>query len=325
MNTKHERAPRPGQSIARMLDEIEAHPLHGEEFRLLRKLPPLIPKIPEALQPGDRFIALVDTETSGLSLHTDKIIEIAILMLCVDAEGNVIGQLEPRSQLEDPGLPLPSNIIKLTEIADKELTGKRFDERTIVGLLARASVLVGHNAAYDAQRLEKRFPQLAGMRWACSCTELDWAAFGFEGRSQPFLLSQVGYFSTAHRAAADVTSLHALLQARYKDSGPTYLQRLLNAAERDSIRIEATGAPYVLKDALADRGYRWDADSKVWWIALEQDQAQREQHWLALNGVTQPTLHPQTAAERHRPPPPKVIKIRSWDEIYAIDDEEEPF
>lgn len=287
----HERSP----SRARTVEHQEAN----SACKVLDQVPEPYEIVPDAIPEGGRIIAICDVETTGLDFNHDKIIELAIMLVTVDAEGSIVGVMPPRSWLEDPGTALDPRIIAITGITDADVAGQRIDDRQALAMLARASLVVAHNAKFDSIFVERRLPAAAGKGWACSCSEIDWPMLGFDSRVQGYLLMQSGWFNTAHRAAADVWSLYWLLQQQRSEQ--TLLQRLLLASDQPTMRIDARYAPYRLKDDLKQRGYHWDSDNKVWWTEIAGGACKSEVAWLDQLGVQSPLLTPITARERHRP------------------------
>ena len=267
--------------------------------KVLHQVPEPYEIVPDAIPDGGRIIAICDVETTGLNTNHDQIIELAIMLVTVDGEGSIVGVMPPRSWLEDPGVLLNPRIIAITGLTDVDVAGQKIDDRQAMAMLARASLVIAHNAKFDVSFIERRLPAAAGKDWACSCTEIDWPMMGFDSRVQGYLLMQSGWFNTAHRAAADVWSLFWLLQQQHEEQ--TLFQRLLLVSDQPTMRIDARYAPYRLKDDLKQRGYRWDADSKVWWTEIAEGACEAEVAWLYQLGVQSPLLTAITAAERHRP------------------------
>ena len=185
------------------------------DYRVLRRVPKPFPSMPHmGPMPEGRCIAIVDTETSGLSAENDVIIELAIMLCFVDDGGELIGHLGPFSWLQDPGSELDPRISLITGLGAQHLKGQKINDTFARGLLDRADLIVAHNSRFDSKFIERRYPDLAGKAWACSCSEIDWLKLGFDGRSQSALLAHAGWFSDAHRAAADVWALFWLLRHR---------------------------------------------------------------------------------------------------------------
>jgi DNA polymerase-3 subunit epsilon len=300
------------------MSELLAEQLDKEpDYRVLRALPQPFAQMPgNGAPPDGRCIAIVDCETSSLEPANGSIIEIAIKLLFVDEKGQLLGHLPIFSQLQDPGAPLESEIVRLTGLRDEDLVGRRIDDGAVARPLDRADLIVAHNARFDREWIERRWPNLRDRDWACSCVEIDWPALDFEGRSQPFLLQQSGWFARAHRAADDVWSLFWLLMQSRHDpvaengdkANPgevperTHLQRLLSASDRATVRVEAVGANFGSKELLRARNYRWDADPlrKVWWREITPEDVEAEQLWFQRQGLPAPRLVPVTARDRHR-------------------------
>ena len=183
-----------------------------DNFRVLRAVPKPFSTMPQNGAPPDgRCIVIVDLETSGLDPERDAIIELALMMVFVDDDGHVFGHFGPLSWLEDPGVPLEPEISMITGLANHHLNGQSIPDDFVADMLDRADLLVAHNAPFEVSWLERRFPAIAGKRWACSMRDIPWLHLGLDGRAQTALLMQHGWFSSAHRAAADVWALFWLL------------------------------------------------------------------------------------------------------------------
>ena len=232
--------------------------------------------------PGERVAAVVDTETTGLDLSADTIIEVAIQRFTFDAGHHIIEIEQPQYWLEDPQRPLPESIARLTGITDPDLKGQRFDDDAIVAMIGGADIVIAHNAAFDRPFLDRRFPEIDSAPWACSLSQVDWRSLGFDGRALGHLLLQSGRFFDGHRAGNDTNALATLLGTSAGD-GRTILAHLLESCERGAVRIEATGAPFEAKDALKARRYRWNAVRRAWWREMDSAEATAERTWLDQN------------------------------------------
>ena len=296
LNTEH--LPPDAEALATEL-EIQ------EGYRVLRRVPKPHHSLPHmGAAPDGKCIAILDCETTGLDSENDVIIELAIQLVFVDHDGEVLGHSAPHSWLEDPERELAPRITMVTGLGAQHLRGHKIDDDFARGLLDRADLIVAHNAAFDAGFIERRYPDLAGKAWACSCDEMDWLKLGFEGRSQSALLAHVGWFSDAHRAATDVWALHWLLLHRQRGPGErgscTYLARLIEASEQPTVMVQAERAPFSKKELLRARGYRWNAPKKFWEIELAPDRVEHEQAWAYRHSLPAMTTRPITARERHR-------------------------
>ena len=261
------------------LASVEAEP----DYRVLRRV--RIDELSSVEVPSftDLRVVALDVETTGLDPTRDRIIELAARPFWANpATCEVIDVEPPCCWLEDPGQRLSPEIKELTGLTDADLVGQTIDERAAVGLLVSADFVVAHRAVFDRPFVERRLPAFAGRRWACSCTEVDWRAHGFNGRALGWLLSQIGLFQSdrSHRAGVDVEALIALLAHRLP-SGTTVLKELYETASRPTLRFRAVGAHFDVKDDLKARGYSWDSAERVWQREVAIERADDERAWLA--------------------------------------------
>lgn len=271
-------APAP-EEMARRLD---AHP----DYRVLRRLAPVLDHGPAPAAVSARRVLILDTETTGLSHAADKIIELALLLVQVDtATGRPFGPVQTFEDFEDPGMPIPAAARQVTGISDEMVRGQRLDEARVEALLTQADLVIAHNAGFDRPFMEARFAGFAAKPWACSFADIDWKAQGAESARLGALALDRGWFYDAHRALVDC---HALLQvlacacpAEAGEAAGTGLSRLFEAAARPAFRLRAVGSPFESKDRLKARGYRWDAEARVWFCRLgSEDALDAELAWL---------------------------------------------
>ncbi len=238
----------------------------------------------------------IDVETTGMDVAADVIIELAIRRFRFDELGRIVKIDRAWSWRENPGRALDDEIVRLTGLTDADLLGQEIDDDAAVRLLRSADIVIAHHAAFDRKFVERRLPDAAGQAWCCSCREIDWAAAGFDGRALGWLVAQAGWFYDGHRAESDVDAVLALLRHELTE-GRTVLADLMDSANCPSVRVEAVGADFHVKDALRLRGYRWNSEDRVWWKEVQAQRLMDEEFWLARN-VYAPECRPRALGPR---------------------------
>lgn len=275
-------------------------------YRLLRLLEPqdiYAEPSPEAVI---RVGALVDVETTGLNrANGDSIIELGVVLFEYAAvSGTVLRVVEERSWFEDPGQPIPAEITKLTGITDEMVAGQSIPVEEAEALLARAHLVIAHNAAFDRGFVEALLPVAAKKPWACSYKEVSWSGEGFAGGKLEYLLQGMGFFTTGHHRAGEDCRILLHVLAQELRSGRTGLQMLLEAARRRTLRVYAVGSAFADKDKLKAAGYAWsdgtDGRQKAWWIEIAEElETETIQKLAELSPTASPKLVHLTAIERY--------------------------
>ncbi len=224
----------------------------------------------------------VDVETTGLDPKAGRVIELAVRRFRYDADGVVTDIDRAYEWREDPGEPLHPDISALTGLADADLAGREIDTDDATRLLRSASFVVAHNSSFDRAWVENRLPDAAGLPWVCSMRQVEWRSRGFDGRVLGYLLVQNGFYHCGHRASSDVDALIEMLRHRDGD-GRTALAEMIQRGSKPSWLVRATGAHFDVKDLLRARGFRWDADHKVWAMEVADEELVPTQFWLAAN------------------------------------------
>jgi DNA polymerase-3 subunit epsilon len=260
-----------------MARSLEVHP----DYRVFRRLKPRLHWGGSAANPVTRIVIL-DTETTGLDHSKDKIIELALLQVDVDVvTGLPVGEIQVYDGLEDPGMPIPKEVIAITGLTDADVQGHRLDEQRVAQLMEGVDLVIAHNAGFDRPFCESRLALFAPLRWACSFADIDWKSQGRSSAKLENLAQSLGLFYDAHRAEMDCHALLAVLVAELPAAAITGLAHLVAAAQKPSYRLQATQAPFEAKDKLKARAYRWNADQKVWYTRLGDDASlQAECEWL---------------------------------------------
>lgn len=292
------------------LSEIEKHP---QDFRLLERVPftkesflnQLPQRIVESYAEDQTFpIVFLDTETTGLKVAENKIIQLSMVRCSYSVDLKTIVSVDACFDgFEDPGEPLPQEIVELTGITDEMVRGKHFDENRIRQFITPGTLVVAHNAGFDRPFFDKRFKDVMpinDMPWACSLEEIDWRMLGFYGTKLEFLASSLGYFYDAHLAINDALSLCFIMC-----KVPAALDSLMTSAAQSSFKLEVKDTDIKIKDQLKAWNFRWDSGLRLWYIASHDanfiaDILHKVQGLINQSGKGEIVLNKFAATERYR-------------------------
>lgn len=264
--------------LERMAEQLEA----SGRYRVLRKLQPRAPA--PAVSGPVRTGLFVDVETTGLEPSRHEIIELAMVPFSYTLQGELLGVGAPFHGLREPSHPIPPEITAITGLDAAAVAGHAIEVDAVHAFAAPAHLVIAHNAAFDRKFLERFCAVFATKAWACSMSQVDWAAEGYEGAKLGYLAGTAGFFYERHRATHDCHAAIELLARPLPTSGRTGLAQLLDAARRPTIRLWAENSPFDLKHLLKARGYRWssgeDGAPRAWWTDVAEGDHDAELAWL---------------------------------------------
>ena len=172
------------------------------DYRVIRRLKPRSRTIPPPGTPL-RLGLVVDVETTGLDPQRDEIIELAMTPFNYGLDGTVFSVGDSFQGLRQPSEPIAPEITAITGITNEMVAGQIIDPAAVATFAAPASLVIAHNAAFDRRFLERFNDVFSTKPWACSLSQIDWAAEGFEGTKLAYLAQAAGFFYDRHRAMHD--------------------------------------------------------------------------------------------------------------------------
>lgn len=289
------------EALARQLDETG-------EFKVLRRFVPRDSYGELADDDEPRNALFVDVETTGKNWASDRIIEFAGVPFTFGMKSGRIVQVgEPFAAFEDPGRPIPPEIVRLTHITDSMVAGQRIDDAAVERLAEQAQLIIAHNARFDRPFVERRFACFEAKHWACSINDVPWESHGLTSVKLGWLLMEhAGLYFRAHRAADDCLASIHVLATPFADDGTIPMQGLLTSSRRPTVLIRTVDSPYDTRDLLKGRGYQWDPGSadraKAWTKEVPADTADAELDWLreaVYKGRGEPQTKKVTARSRY--------------------------
>lgn len=249
------------------LEEMAIALAESSDYRVLRRLQPR-----SVINPydgdGNRVALFVDVETTGLDPRADEIIELAMVPFTYAGDGRIYEVSAPFHSFRQPTKPIPEAITAITGITDEMVEGASIDPAEVASFADGAAPIIAHNAGFDRRFLERLDPAFMSKPWACSQTQINWAAEGYEGTRLAYLATGAGFFYEKHQVTADCYAGIEMLASTLPKSGALALSKLLEMGRAPSWRIWAMGSPFETKDALKARGYQWHAARKCWHIAV---------------------------------------------------------
>lgn len=266
----------------------------NDNYRVLRRYQPRGRYKESAASPENIGRGLIlDTETTGRDPSTDRIIELGLVSFTFEKNtGEPIEVTGTYNSLEDPGMPIDPRASRVNGITDEMVKGQRIDDVQVESMAEGVDVVIAHNAFFDREIAERRWPVFKGLRWACSRTQIDWDAEEITGTKLDYIAYRLGFFYDAHRAEVDCLALLEVLARPLPVSGQPALRQLLANFDCKDLRLWATNSPFERKNLLSARGYKWgdgtQGKEKAWFTTLPEDKLEEEIAWLRANVYGRP-------------------------------------
>lgn len=119
--------------------------------------------------------AVLDVETTGLSLRIDEVREFALTLFRYDRlTGQVVEVVHTHSGLREPSCRIRRAASEVHEITRPMVRGRRLDYRKIRVMAAQVDFVVAHNARIDRGFVERLMPSFRRQTWLCSGAMSTW-------------------------------------------------------------------------------------------------------------------------------------------------------
>ncbi|BCA97223.1 DNA polymerase III subunit epsilon (plasmid) [Legionella antarctica] len=261
------------------VQEVSEHPDYQVLNRISTSLAHRV-----ATDPKQFIATIIDLETMGLNATQHEILEIGMLSFSFSTGDGIIAIVDSYNELNDPGKPIPAEVIKVTGITDADVKGKAIDWNHVAQTLKKTHLIICHNSGFDRNFLELQTPEaistlIKTLPFACTIRDIDWKDKGIESSKLDYINWKLGFFYEGHRALNDCwATLNPLIQCE-----GTFEELKVNVRKKETL-ICAVNAPFDKKDLLKGRNYRWsdgtDKLPKSWWISLSNELLTDEKLWL---------------------------------------------
>lgn len=190
------------------------------------------------------FAACIDIETTGFSPRTDAITEVAIALFRYNQDtGEILGIVDLQSFIEEPRVPIPPSVARLTSITAQLTNGRVIDWTSVSRIIDQADFLVAHNAEFEHRFLSQIPDLISSKLLLCSQHLPTWHKPGIrESVRLEDLTAAHDIPHDAHRAYGDVLAMVKLLAAVSPITGAPYFAEVLCAVRASPASHPATPA-----------------------------------------------------------------------------------
>lgn len=222
---------------------------------------------------------VIDTETTGLSHSSSKIINLAAIQFTYNKETyDIYRVVDTYNGFSDPGESIPPMVSTITQIDNQMVSKKSLNIPKISDMIKSSDFIVAHNAKFDRPFVDSIVPASRKIPWVCSLEAIPWYELGFATRSLGYISYELGFTYSSHLAFNDTYALLEVLSHTVK--GNKLLKYIVNDLNTLRFKISAIGAAFEKKDSLKDRDYHWDAKNRNWFTVIKDKEVPKETEWL---------------------------------------------
>ena len=231
-----------------------------------------------------KFIgAFLDIEATGLS-KKDKLIELGIVKFEYSEDGRIFKILNEFHSYQDPKIPIPEFISKLTGINYNMVKNQIIDTMKLSKYLEGINLIIAHNSRFDRAFFEMTFPNLKSYSWACSMQDIDWNQEGIKSLKLDYIAYKYKFFYTGHRAVSDCLAGIHILSKILPISKKLVLKSIIDSNNQLRFKLWAINAPFDTKEVLKARGYKWNIEIgdkyKAWAVEITEEKLESEISYL---------------------------------------------
>ena len=266
------------------LDQIADQLRQSGEYRVIHRYRK--PESYNVTSPNDKKLigVFLDIESTGLSHTIDKLLELGMVKFEYTEDGRILNLLEEFNGYQDPKIPIPEHITKLTGINNDMVKNHSIENSKVAEYLEDVDIIISHNAQFDKAFFETAFPDIVPKAWACSMRNINWSNEDISSFKLEYIAYRYNFFYEGHRAIIDcLAGIHVLAQ-NLLNSKQLVLKHLLDNALQLEFRLWAKDAPYDCKDLLKARSYRWGThpinNFKSWYVEILENNVEEEINYL---------------------------------------------
>ncbi len=217
--------------------------------------------------------ACIDVETTGLSVVSDKVIEIGIQVVAFNKKsGEIVEMLDSYESLNDPGCPIPQEASATNGIYDSHVKGHHIDWFKVKEICESVDFCVAFNAGFDCKFVFAGCKGATGQGpkalWVCALNQVKWS--DVPARKLEVLAAWNGYWYDAHRALIDVQMTLQLLELN------GHLVKLHELHNKPTYEVQVSGGPRdeasLAKLKTQERRFEWDRTRTLWWRSVPSKQ-----------------------------------------------------